>query len=134
MSATTDVKSLDQLRNKASNTAANVKADIGSTIDDAKEAAANAKDSVTADLAELLQAAKSSGKAELAAAAERLSTYYRQLSDSAAALGERGRETARAAIETTDEYVKDNPWQSVAIGTGVGALLGFALGCMASRR
>ena len=36
---------------------------------------------------------------------------------------DRGREAARA----TDEYVRDNPWQSVGIAAGIGLLLGLLL-------
>jgi ElaB/YqjD/DUF883 family membrane-anchored ribosome-binding protein len=43
---------------------------------------------------------------------------------------ERGREAARY----TDEYVHDNPWQSIAIGAGVAALIGVAIGAMLADR
>jgi ElaB/YqjD/DUF883 family membrane-anchored ribosome-binding protein len=34
---------------------------------------------------------------------------------------------ARAAAQTTDTYVHDNPWGSVAMGAGVGLLLGWLI-------
>ena len=43
---------------------------------------------------------------------------------------ERGRE----AVRYTDEYVHDNPWQSIAIGAGVAAVIGIAIGVMLSDR
>ena len=42
----------------------------------------------------------------------------------------RTREAARQA----DEYVHENPWQSVAIAAGVAALVGVLIGLLASRR
>jgi len=37
-------------------------------------------------------------------------------------------ETARNACETTNEYVHDNVWTSVAIAAVVGCVFGFFLG------
>jgi ElaB/YqjD/DUF883 family membrane-anchored ribosome-binding protein len=34
---------------------------------------------------------------------------------------------AREVADATDEYVRDNPWQSVGIAAGVGLLLGLLL-------
>jgi ElaB/YqjD/DUF883 family membrane-anchored ribosome-binding protein len=34
-------------------------------------------------------------------------------------------EGATAAAKTTDQYVRDNPWNAIAIGAGVGMLLGY---------
>ena len=46
------------------------------------------------------------------------------------AAGERARETARQA----DEYVHEHPWESVAIGAGIAAVIGIVLGLLISRR
>ena len=35
---------------------------------------------------------------------------------------------AREVADATDEYVKENPWQSVGIAAGVGLLVGLLLG------
>jgi ElaB/YqjD/DUF883 family membrane-anchored ribosome-binding protein len=36
-------------------------------------------------------------------------------------------EKTKEAAKATDEYVHENPWRSVAIGAGVGLLLGVAI-------
>ena len=41
---------------------------------------------------------------------------------------------ARAGIRRADEYVHENPWQSIAIGAGVAALIGIAIGVMLADR
>jgi ElaB/YqjD/DUF883 family membrane-anchored ribosome-binding protein len=41
---------------------------------------------------------------------------------------ERATETARNVCETTDEYVHENAWTSVAIAAVAGCLIGFLLG------
>jgi len=43
-------------------------------------------------------------------------------------------ERGRAAVQQTDEYVHDNPWQSIAIGAGVAAIVGIAIGVMLADR
>lgn len=35
---------------------------------------------------------------------------------------------AKEIADATDEYVRDNPWQSVGIAAGIGLLLGVLLG------
>src|SRR5262249_32855023 len=44
--------------------------------------------------------------------------------------GERAREAARQA----DDYVRENPWESIAIGAGIAAVSGIVVGLLLSRR
>jgi len=34
---------------------------------------------------------------------------------------------AKVAIDTTDEYVRSNPWRAVGISAAIGALIGFLI-------
>jgi len=43
-------------------------------------------------------------------------------------------ERTRAAAKYTDEYVHENPWQSIGAVAIVGALIGFIAGLMMNRR
>lgn len=43
------------------------------------------------------------------------------------------RDQARRAAESTDQYVRDSPWQAVGIAAGVAALLGVGLGYLLAR-
>ena len=43
-------------------------------------------------------------------------------------------ERGRAAAQYTDEYVHDNPWQSIAIGAGVAAVVGIVVGLLLADR
>jgi len=68
-------------------------------------------------------ALRASAEQSLAAARESL----KELQDEAM---ERG----RAAAKYTDEYVHDNPWQSIGIAAGVAVLAGLLIGVMLNRR
>jgi len=125
---------LDQLRAKTASSLGDVKQDVKSAANDVRAAASNGAHALKSDMQQLLESAKASGKIELGAAADRLSSYLDSIATSATELQQKGRERVKLAAETTDTYVHDNPWQSVAIGAGVGAALGFALGCMSTRR
>jgi len=134
MSTNAQNPTLDQLRSKAASTLGDVKHDVSSAANQMRGAAGEATEAVKADLYQLMEMAKTSGKAELAAVADRLSGYVGAIAESATALQQKGREKVKQVAETTDTYVHDKPWQSVAIGAGVGAAVGFALGCLATRR
>lgn len=41
---------------------------------------------------------------------------------------------ARDALQAADEYVHENPWQSVAIAAGVAVTVGVVVGLMLNRR
>jgi ElaB/YqjD/DUF883 family membrane-anchored ribosome-binding protein len=43
-------------------------------------------------------------------------------------------ERSRAAAQATDEYVKDNPWQSVGAAAAIGAVAGFVAALLITRR
>jgi ElaB/YqjD/DUF883 family membrane-anchored ribosome-binding protein len=68
-------------------------------------------------------ALRASAEQNLQVARERL----RELQDEAL-------ERSRAAAKATDEYVRDNPWQSLGIAALVAALVGFVAGLMMNRR
>ena len=36
-------------------------------------------------------------------------------------------DSAKVAMNTTDEYVRSNPWRAVGISAGIGALIGFLI-------
>jgi ElaB/YqjD/DUF883 family membrane-anchored ribosome-binding protein len=37
-------------------------------------------------------------------------------------------------VTYTDDYVRENPWQSIAIGAGVAAVVGIAIGLVLADR
>ena len=77
------------------------------------------------DAEELLKAVASQAGEKVAEARQRieqsLTEGKRALAD--ANLVQKSKETA----ELADDYVRDNPWSAIAIGIGVGLLLGLAI-------
>lgn len=59
-----------------------------------------------------------------------LNTAKARLRDLEDAVVERTRATARA----TDEYVHENPWQTVGVAAGLSVVFGVLLGVLLSRR
>ncbi len=66
---------------------------------------------------EKVTAVRAQAEASLKAAKERL-----------ASMGNGAMAQARHAADTTDQYVRGNPWQSVGLGAAVGLLVGFLAG------
>ena len=50
------------------------------------------------------------------------------------ALEEAAVERTKAAARATDDYVHDNPWQSVGIAAGAGLAVGLVIGLLLNRR
>jgi len=88
---------------------------INTFIDNVEDLTDALKDVDTPDIARV------KAKVKIAMAAAKSA-----LSDSAAQV----QRQARQASKTTDTYVRDNPWQVV----GIAALIGIAVGIVASRR
>jgi ElaB/YqjD/DUF883 family membrane-anchored ribosome-binding protein len=85
---------------------------------------------VVSDAETILSATAGKTGAEVA---ELRATVTAKLADAKArliAMEEAAVEKAREAAQATDQYVHENPWQSVIIAGGVGFLIGY----LASRR
>ena len=54
---------------------------------------------------------------------DRMSESMNKLSDAQRALVDRTKEYA----QVTDSYVRDNPWVAIAVGAGIGLLVGLLI-------
>lgn len=78
---------------------------------------------------EALLGAKAEGAATTVAdARSMLEGQLREAKTRLAELEKRVAEQTRAAARSTDEYVHENPWQSVGVAAGVGLVLGLLIG------
>jgi ElaB/YqjD/DUF883 family membrane-anchored ribosome-binding protein len=64
------------------------------------------------------------------AARERFNATLGEARNNLSGLEEQLAENAREALQQTDEYVRENPWQAV----GIGAVVGLIAGILLSRR
>lgn len=78
--------------------------------------------SIAAGGGEKAQALKSSVEENLRVARQKLAQFEQTAI-----------ERARVAARRTDEYVHENPWQSVAVVAGVAAVVGIVIGLLLNR-
>jgi len=91
---------------------------------------------LTKDVQELLKATASVVGEKAAEARVKVEDSLKVAQDKLAVVQENVTKKGKEAITATDEYVRDNPWNSVGIAAGVGFLLGigFAAGTFLRRR
>lgn len=83
---------------------------------------------VVADAEQLLKMTANELGEGAAGLRERLQERLTQSKDSLLALQEAATERAKAVGHAADDYVHDHPWRSVAIGAGVGVIIGMLIG------
>lgn len=83
---------------------------------------------VVADAEALLQATANQGGEKLAVVRAKAEESLRVVKDRMAQTQAALIAKTRAAAETTDTYVHENPWQAVGVGAAVGFLIGLLIG------
>ena len=86
--------------------------------------------SVVNEAQELLKTVQTEGSNKLDEVKTKVSAQYDAARARLGDLQSTVQDGAKIAVDTTDEYVRTNPWTAVCIAAGVGALVGF----MVSRR
>jgi ElaB/YqjD/DUF883 family membrane-anchored ribosome-binding protein len=79
---------------------------------------------------ELLKTVQSEGASKLDEVKSRMSAQYDHARARLGDLQATVQEGAKVAVDTTDEYVRTNPWTAVCIAAAAGAVIGF----LATRR
>jgi ElaB/YqjD/DUF883 family membrane-anchored ribosome-binding protein len=91
---------------------------------------------VTDDLGQLAQDARALMAATADVAGEKVGDARKRLAaalDRAKEIGGCVRDKAVAGAKAADQTIRENPYQAIAIGVGVGAVLGFLLARRCSR-
>lgn len=83
---------------------------------------------VVADAEELLRMTSTEVSESASGLRERLQTRLNDAKHGLLTLQATATEKARAAGHAADDYVHEHPWQSVAIGAGVGLVVGLLIG------
>jgi len=85
---------------------------------------------VVSEAQDLLKTVKDEGASTIDDVKSKLAGQYDIAREKFGELQTTVQDGAKAAMTTTDEYVRSNPWRAVGIAAGLGALIGF----IASRR
>ena len=85
---------------------------------------------VVTEAQDLLKTVKDEGNSKIEDVKSKLSSQYDVAREKFGELQSTVQDGAKAAMTTTDDYVRSNPWRAVGIAAGIGALIGF----LASRR
>ena len=89
---------------------------------------------VTSDIEELLKAIANAGGEKAQALRADLDRNLLAAREALNRLEERAREGTRAAANQADDYVHENPWQSIALAAGVAALAGIVVALLIGRK
>ncbi|MGH8187785.1 MAG: DUF883 family protein [Steroidobacteraceae bacterium] len=83
---------------------------------------------VMSDAEALLRATSTQTSDKIQEVRARAEESLKQARQRLSAIEDEALKRAREVADATDEYVRENPWQSVGIAAGVGLLLGLLLG------
>ncbi len=83
---------------------------------------------VAQDVEELLKATANQTGEKIAAARARAEESLRGAQKHLFEASDEAAVHARAAADATDHYVRDNPWQAIAIAAGVAFVIGLLVG------
>lgn len=82
---------------------------------------------VVSDAQDLLKTVQNDGTEKLNEMRAKVQTQIDAARETLAELQQTVQDGAKMAMNTTDEYVRSNPWRAVGISAGVGALIGFLI-------
>jgi ElaB protein len=85
---------------------------------------------VVSEAQELLKTVKDEGATRLEDVKSKVASQYDAAREKFGEIQSTVQDGAKAAMTTTDEYVRGNPWRAVGIAAAAGAIIGF----LASRR
>ncbi|HLX22697.1 MAG TPA: DUF883 family protein [Usitatibacter sp.] len=89
---------------------------------------------IIADSEQLLKAAAAVGGEKAQGIRADLESRIQDARERVARMQDAATEQARRVVKQTDEYVHENPWQSIAVAAGVAAAVGLVLGLVLNRR
>jgi ElaB/YqjD/DUF883 family membrane-anchored ribosome-binding protein len=82
---------------------------------------------VVSDAQDLLKTVQTEGEGRLADVRSKMQTQLESARQTLGELQQTVQQGAKQAMDTTDAYVRTNPWQAVGISAAVGALVGLLI-------
>jgi len=100
-----------------------------STIGNGQSSSPIARDiqNVVTDAQELLKTVQSEGQTRLTEVKGQVQAKLDNAKQMLGQLGTQVQDGAKQAMDTTDTYVRDNPWRAVGISAAVGAIIGILI-------
>ena len=89
---------------------------------------------VIADTEQLLKSVGSAGNERTGAMRDGIEKHLKAAKERLVELQESAAERTRAAARAADDYVSENPWQSMGVAVGVGIVAGIFIGLLIERR
>ncbi|HXS52445.1 MAG TPA: YqjD family protein [Usitatibacter sp.] len=89
---------------------------------------------VVADTEQLLKSVASAGNEKTQALKANVEQSLKLAKERLRELQDEAVDRGRVAAKRTDEYVHENPWQSIGIVAGIAAVVGIVLGLLLNRR
>ncbi len=82
---------------------------------------------VVSDAQDLLKTVQESGENKVNEMRAKVQSQIDAARQTLAELQQSVQDGAKVAINSTDQYVRANPWRAVGIGAGIGALIGILI-------
>jgi ElaB/YqjD/DUF883 family membrane-anchored ribosome-binding protein len=82
---------------------------------------------VVSDAQDLLKTVQDTGAEKMGEMRAKMQTQIDAARQTLVELQQSVQDGAKVAIDSTDEYVRSNPWRAVGISAGIGALVGFLI-------
>jgi ElaB/YqjD/DUF883 family membrane-anchored ribosome-binding protein len=82
---------------------------------------------VVSDAQDLLKTVQDTGADKMGEMRAKMQTQIDAARQTLVELQQSVQDGAKVAIDSTDEYVRSNPWRAVGISAGIGALVGFLI-------
>jgi len=82
---------------------------------------------VVSDAQELLRTVQTEGQSKLTEVKGQVQAKLDNAKQMLGQLGTQVQDGAKQAMDTTDKYVRANPWRAVGVSAAVGALIGFLI-------
>ena len=98
-----------------------------STVGNGSNPIARDIQNVVSDAQELLKTVQTEGQSKLAEVKGQVQVKLDSAKQMLGELGTQVQDGAKQAMDTTDAYVRANPWRAIGIAAGVGALVGFLI-------
>ena len=98
-----------------------------STVGNGSNPIARDIQNVVSDAQELLKTVQTEGSSKLAEVKGQVQVKLDNAKQMLGQLGTQVQDGAKQAMDTTDAYVRANPWRAIGIAAGVGALVGFLI-------